>query len=31
MPQHEHMERHRKLHGRRFDAEERERKRDARM
>jgi len=31
MPQHEHMERHRKLHGRRFDAEERERKRDARL
>ena len=31
MPQHEHMERHRKLHGRRFDAEERERKREARM
>ncbi len=31
MPQHEHMERHRKLHGRRFDAEERERKREARL
>jgi len=31
MPQHEHMERHRKLHGRRFDAPERERKRDARL
>ena len=31
MPQHEHMERHRKLHGRRFDAEDRERKREARM
>lgn len=30
MPQHEHMERHRKLHGRRMDAEERERKREAR-
>uniref|UniRef100_A0A7S2EES3 Ribosome biogenesis protein NSA2 homolog n=1 Tax=Trieres chinensis TaxID=1514140 RepID=A0A7S2EES3_TRICV len=31
MPQHEHMERHRKLHGRRFDAAERERKREARL
>ena len=31
MPQHEHMERHAKLHGRRFDAEERERKREARL
>jgi len=31
MPQHEHMERHRKLHGRRFDAEDRERKKEARM
>ena len=31
MPQHEHMERHRKLHGRRFDAEERERKKEARL
>ena len=31
MPQHEYMERHRKLHGRRLDAEERERKRDARL
>jgi ribosome biogenesis protein NSA2 len=31
MPQHEHMERHAKLHGRRFDADERERKKDARM
>jgi ribosome biogenesis protein NSA2 len=30
MPQHEYMERHRALHGRRFDAEERERKREAR-
>ena len=30
MPQHEHMERHRKLHGVRLDAEERERKREAR-
>ena len=30
MPQHEHMERHRKLHGRRLDAEERDRKREAR-
>lgn len=30
MPQHEHMERHRKLHGVRMDAEERERKREAR-
>ncbi|GMI29839.1 hypothetical protein TrCOL_g12886 [Triparma columacea] len=29
-PQHEHMERHRKLHGRRMDAEERERKKEAR-
>ena len=31
MPQHEHMERHAKLHGRRFDAEERERKMEARL
>jgi len=31
MPQHEHMERHAKLHGRRFDAAERERKREARL
>ncbi|GKY93652.1 ribosome bioproteinsis protein [Mayamaea pseudoterrestris] len=31
MPQHEHMERHAKLHGRRFDAEERERKQEARL
>ena len=31
MPQHEHMERHAKLHGRRFDAEERERKKEARL
>uniref|UniRef100_A0A7S1BYY2 Ribosome biogenesis protein NSA2 homolog n=1 Tax=Corethron hystrix TaxID=216773 RepID=A0A7S1BYY2_9STRA len=31
MPQHEHMERHRKLHGRRFDAAERERKRESRL
>eukprot|EP00594_Rhizosolenia_setigera_P005538 CAMPEP_0178950282 /NCGR_PEP_ID=MMETSP0789-20121207/6560_1 /TAXON_ID=3005 /ORGANISM="Rhizosolenia setigera, Strain CCMP 1694" /LENGTH=260 /DNA_ID=CAMNT_0020630979 /DNA_START=94 /DNA_END=876 /DNA_ORIENTATION=- len=31
MPQHEHMERHAKLHGRRFDASERERKREARL
>lgn len=30
MPQHEFMDRHRKLHGRRYDAEEKERKRDAR-
>mmetsp|Transcript_7935 Transcript_7935/g.15803 ORF Transcript_7935/g.15803 Transcript_7935/m.15803 type:complete len:261 (+) Transcript_7935:70-852(+) len=30
MPQHEHMERHRKLHGRRLDAAERERKAEAR-
>ena len=30
MPQNEHMERHRALHGRRLDADERERKRDAR-
>mmetsp|Transcript_34193 Transcript_34193/g.52489 ORF Transcript_34193/g.52489 Transcript_34193/m.52489 type:complete len:261 (-) Transcript_34193:42-824(-) len=31
MPQHEHMERHFKLHGRRLDAEERERKKEARL
>jgi len=31
MPQHEHMERHAKLHGRRFDSEERERKKEARL
>jgi len=31
MPQHEHMERHRKLHGRRMDAAERERKKEARL
>jgi ribosome biogenesis protein NSA2 len=31
MPQHEHMERHAKLHGRRMDADERERKREARL
>lgn len=31
MPQHEHMERHAKLHGRRLDAEERDRKREARL
>eukprot|EP00049_Salpingoeca_infusionum_P017561 m.353460 g.353460 ORF g.353460 m.353460 type:complete len:261 (-) comp16767_c0_seq1:591-1373(-) len=31
MPQNEHMERHRKLHGRRMDHEERVRKRDARL
>jgi ribosome biogenesis protein NSA2 len=31
MPQNEYMERHRKLHGRRMDAEERERKREARQ
>ena len=31
MPQHEHMERHAKLHGKRFDAEERARKREARL
>jgi ribosome biogenesis protein NSA2 len=31
MPQHEHMERHAKLHGRRFDAEEKERKKEARL
>ena len=30
MPQNEHMERHRKLHGRRLDHEERERKKAAR-
>ena len=30
MPQHEHMERHKRLHGRRLDAAERERKREAR-
>ena len=30
MPQHEHMERHRKLHGVRMDAAERQRKREAR-
>ncbi|GMI52464.1 hypothetical protein ScalyP_jg8809 [Parmales sp. scaly parma] len=30
MPQHEHMERHKKLHGRRLDADERDRKREAR-
>lgn len=30
MPQNEHIERHEKLHGRRFDAEERGRKREAR-
>ena len=30
MPQHEHMERHRKLHGRRLDADERDRKKEAR-
>ena len=31
MPQHEHMERHYKLHGRRMDAPERERKKEARL
>lgn len=31
MPQHEHMERHAKLHGRRMDAPERERKKEARL
>jgi ribosome biogenesis protein NSA2 len=31
MPQHEHMERHFKLHGRRMDAPERERKKEARL
>lgn len=31
MPQHEHMERHMKLHGRRLDHEERTRKREARL
>lgn len=31
MPQHEHMERHYKLQGRRFDADERERKKEARL
>ena len=31
MPQHEHMERHRKLHGRRMDADERERKKESRL
>jgi ribosome biogenesis protein NSA2 len=31
MPQNEHIERHKKLFGRRFDAEERQRKREARM
>jgi len=31
MPQHEHMERHAKLHGKRFDHEERVRKREARL
>lgn len=30
MPQNEYMERHRKLHGRRLDYEERKRKREAR-
>jgi ribosome biogenesis protein NSA2 len=31
MPQHEHIERHVKLHGKRFDSEERERKKEARL
>jgi ribosome biogenesis protein NSA2 len=31
MPQHEHMERHAKLHGRRYDADEKERKKEARL
>ena len=31
MPQHEHMERHRKLHGVRMDHEERQRKKEARL